>query len=104
MGHPNCGVDGLGFSAAYDTNGNFNFQHILFLLNQANHTGFSSFQLECSVEICKKNDANSLCNRAAPVCMATVEEKKSYKCNGYPCTEAAEVCGVDDATSSPVCR
>ena len=70
--NPTCKIDELGLSADYEKRGDdyvFNFQHVLFLMRSAQQTGLSTFRLECSVEICEKNDASSKCNSAAAVCM-----------------------------------
>jgi len=62
-----CSLDGVGLTAAYD-NGNFNFQHVLFMLNEGGVTGTSSFSLECTAEICAESESGSKCNAAADVC------------------------------------
>ena len=62
---PTCKLDSIGLVASYDGN-NFNFQHILFQLNDA---GYSSYKLECTAEICKRNDPVSKCNQAVLPCI-----------------------------------
>ena len=63
-----CSLDGVGLSAAYDQAGNFNFQHVLFMLNEAGIDGVSSFSLECTAEICDESEVGSKCKTAATVC------------------------------------
>lgn len=62
-----CSLDGVGLSAAYDST-NFNFQHVLFMLNDAGASGVSSFSLECVAEICDVSEAGNKCGIAADVC------------------------------------
>ena len=112
--NPTCSIDGIGLSANYETrNGNhlFNFQHILFLLRSPDQTTLNSFRLECSVEICEKNDASSKCNPAAAVCMNTDQEKSDYICDDEACPGVGQTCEVsaenqpscDSGTNQPSC-
>ena len=88
-----CGLDGVGMRAFYDS-GNFNLQHILFLLEDA--ASASSFSLECSVDICDETDPNSVCNKAVLPCMEEAQ-KTEYFCDGF-CDEKCEV-----TNDVPVC-
>jgi len=110
--NPTCKIDELGLSADYEKRGDdyvFNFQHVLFLMRSAQQTGLSKFRLECSVEVCEKNDASSKCNSAAAVCMndsidltdsTAVAEKdrlmKEWMCDGET------LCGVGKAAECSV--
>jgi len=112
--NPTCKIDELGLSADYEKRGGdyfFNFQHVLFLLRSAQQTGSSTFRLECSVQICKKNDASSKCNSAAKVCVEAAAgddtslattEKHSYMCDSF-CTNSAECAVESDVPSCKVC-
>lgn len=91
----NCGLDGVGLTAFYDS-GNFNFQHILFLLEDA--ATVSSFQLECSVEICDETDPNSACNKAVLPCMDETQ-KNEYLCDGF-CSQNPFECSTEIDTPS----
>ena len=82
----------------YDS-GNFNLQHVLFLLENA--AAVSSFQLECNVKICDKTDPNSDCNKAVLPCMDEAE-KNEYLCDGL-CDEKCEVTN-DVPVCVPFCR
>ena len=101
-----CKLDGIGLKASYDTVYdanydeicNFNFQHILFLLN--GHSGTSSFKLTCTAEVCDGNDADSKCNQAVLPCMEKEDEKKKYMCKSFRCDDGQE-CDLDN--DAPVC-
>ena len=81
---PTCELPGIGFSASYEE-GHFNFQHILFLLDGHDHNGVSSFNLECTVEVCDKTDGNSKCNQQILPCMKNDAEIANYMCDGRNC-------------------
>ena len=93
-----CGMDGIGMTAFYDS-GNFNLQHVLFLLEDA--ATVSSFRLDCNVKICDKTDPNSDCNKAVLPCMDEVQ-KNEYLCDGF-CNEICEVSN-DVPVCVPKCR
>jgi len=108
--NPTCKIDELGLSADYEKRGDdylFNFQHLLFLMRRPQETGLSTFRLECSVEICEKNDASSKCNSAAAVCVdasagedtsLAATEKDKYMCDGL--CESEKVCVIQNNTPS----
>merc|ERR1712226_1089666 len=99
MGNPgvsggSCELDAIGLKANYDTtvydsnyaqSCNFNFQHVLFLLNGHYHSGTSSFTLSCTAEVCDGTDANSKCNQAVVPCIEEKDEKEKYMCKGFRC-------------------
>ena len=98
MTRATCGMDGIGMTAFYDS-GNFNLQHVLFLLEDA--ATVSSFRLECNVKVCDKTDPNSDCNKAVLPCMDEVQ-KNEYLCDGF-CNEECEVSN-DVPVCVPTCR
>ena len=74
---PSCGLDAIGLQGGY--NGpNFNFQHILFHLNGADENGMSSFKLDCTAEICDKDDVDSICRRSKLPCMRNSLHKNGH--------------------------
>jgi len=111
--NPTCKIDELGLSADYEKRGDdyvFNFQHVLFLMKSAQQTGVSTFRLECSVEVCEKNNASSKCNSAAAVCVDAstddlterVDGKKRYMCDNL--CENNDECSIEgDIPSCKVC-
>ena len=94
-----CTKPELEFSAHYDNSLNFNFQHILFVLNSRSKA--DSYKLECNTIICDKTDADSDCNKSAVSCMNNQSDKKSYLCDGYCDTENNLQCQIID--DLPVC-
>jgi hypothetical protein len=62
-----CGLDAIGLHGGYNGQ-NFNFQHVLFHLNGADEHGMSSFRLDCTAEICDRDDLNSKCRMAKLPC------------------------------------
>ena len=98
-----CKMDGIGLRASYDMvndnyaeSCNFNFQHVLFLLNGHDHSGTSSFKLSCTAEVCDATDPNSKCNQAVVPCMeGNDDKKKSYMCKGFRCDQQKE-CQVEN--------
>ena len=107
---PTCEMESIGLVAAYESN-NFNFQHMLFQLNEAGH---STYKLECTAEICEKNDPASACNEAVLPCILSNTYssensdsnqiayesnrlKHAYMCDGFCNSE----CTVENNT--PIC-
>ena len=61
-------MDAIGFNGGYDSDGNFNFKHTLFLLNGDTENGRSKFNLDCEVRVCEKNETDSVCDQAISRC------------------------------------
>lgn len=99
-----CDLAGVGLTAEYNNQENFDFSHILFMLNTVGQPdGVSSFRLECTAEICAENDPNSKCNTdMLPCSQNSLQEKIDYMCPGF-CDGPSDVCtiGTDDV---PLCN
>ena len=70
---PTCSLNAIGLVAHYDGE-NFNFQHILFNLKRQKQ---SSYRLECTAEVCEKNDPDSFCNKAVLPCIGQGTESEN---------------------------
>jgi len=113
--HPSCEISGIDLRGTYDGFTKFNFQHILFLLDATTDT--NSFTLQCTIEVCSRDDASSVCNRAAAVCMndsidltdsTAVAEKdrlmENWMCDSLCGVGKEDACVVDaDTVSCKAC-